>query len=289
MTDRGYIITKNNPHQSDYDHWVTVFNSTEHPIQYGALQPERGHGTGTLHLQTFLEWPQSRRLASVKRLFPGWDVRVRHGSPKEAFTYCTKDDTRVVDQRFVPLRSRRPPDGRGARTDLDTIGRRIIAGDTMREIATENPGSYIRYNRGYKALQLLFGQEYDSDEPRVIKIYWGEPGTGKTRYAREQHEDIYMVPLQHGQALWFDGYDGQATVIFDEFDGDMKLKHFLRITDRYPLRVQCKGNFTQFNAKTVIFTSNTHWHEWWSWEGREIKKRAIQRRLTECREFIVLE
>ena len=41
---------------------------------------------------------------------------------------------------------------------------------------------------------------------------------------------------------------------------------FLRICDRYPLRVEYKGGMTQFVSKTLIITSNREPRDWYKCE-----------------------
>jgi hypothetical protein len=94
-------------------------------------------------------------------------------------------------------------------------------------------------------------------------VYWGRTGAGKTRAVFDNvpsPEDIYVHP--GGQ--WFDGYDGQPIVLFDDFGGsEFKLTYFLKLLDRYPMQVPIKGGFVSWIPKEVYITSNRNPLEWY--------------------------
>jgi len=55
---------------------------------------------------------------------------------------------------------------------------------------------------------------------------------------------------------WWDGYDNQDAVLFDDFRGDFCTFHYLlRVLDRYPMRVEVKGSSREFNSKRIYITS----------------------------------
>ena len=95
---------------------------------------------------------------------------------------------------------------------------------------------FIRYHRGLKALK----HEYNKLErgngfiKPVIKIFWGATGTGKTRKAYQIDPNLYKVPIHEGQTTWFDGYEGQETILLDEFYGGIKYSFMLRLFDSNP-------------------------------------------------------
>lgn len=55
---------------------------------------------------------------------------------------------------------------------------------------------------------------------------------------------------------WWDGYAQQDCVVFDDMRKDtFKFHELLRLFDRYPLRIQVKGGYREFNSKKIIVTS----------------------------------
>lgn len=136
-------------------------------------------------------------------------------------------------------------------------------GHNLSDLAKSDIGSAAVVVKFYKGLTVYRGLVR---EPRVLppKVYWlyGKTGTGKTRTAMamgdrygDRANDIW---ISSGPLRWFDGYDGQSVVIFDDF----RAKHvssfafLLRLLDRYPTRVEFKGGFTDWAPKIIIITSS---------------------------------
>jgi len=72
------------------------------------------------------------------------------------------------------------------------------------------------------------------------------------------------MPARDSNAgCWWDGYEGQHTVIIDEFYSWLRYDFFLRLTDRYPLQVETKGGVVQFVSHRIVFTSNTPPTAWY--------------------------
>lgn len=95
-----------------------------------------------------------------------------------------------------------------------------------------------------------------TERPFVL-WFWGKTGTGKTRTAVEMAKDIgvdYWISSCE-KLHWFDGYCGQPYVIIDDFRRDMcTLKYLLRLTDRYDMQVEVKGQFVNWIPKYIIIT-----------------------------------
>lgn len=95
-------------------------------------------------------------------------------------------------------------------------------------------------------------------EVEVIVIQ-GPTGTGKSKWCMDNYPDAYWKQRSN----WWDGYNGQKTVIIDEFYGWLPFDLLLRVCDRYPLLVESKGGQIQFIAETVIITSNSVPNTWY--------------------------
>lgn len=227
-------------------------------IKYGVGQIEQGSHT---HFQFYIQLTKRETLNWLKRhVCPGTHWEPARGSPKQNHEYCTKEETRVrgpweVGQSMT----------QGKRTDLDKAGDMIAEGASLREVADEYRALYIRYHRGFKALQDALAdhgdRQFGPDGPEVW-VFWGPSGTGKSRRAFETWPDAY-VKLTTDK--WWDGYRGQETVIFDDFKGgSMRLHDFQCVIDRYPMRVEVKGNSVTLSATRYVFTSNKHPREWYS-------------------------
>ena len=69
----------------------------------------------------------------------------------------------------------------------------------------------------------------------------GPTGCGKTRSAYESTPSglpkPYFVVMP---AQWWDGYNGQDTIIFDDFYGQIRMADMLRYLDGYPVQLLSK-------------------------------------------------
>jgi hypothetical protein len=97
--------------------------------------------------------------------------------------------------------------------------------------------------------------------------YFGPPGTGKSRKARDMHPDAYFKACNH----WWDGYAGEDTVIIDEWEVDSGkyIGHHLKIwADRYPFKMEIKGSSLPLQRpKRIIVTTNYSIDECFSRDG----------------------
>ena len=148
----------------------------------------------------------------------------------------------------------------GRRSDLASLGRAVLDGASLQKIQEEWPGHYIRY-RG-NILASIRDRQSVRDWEVDVRVLWGRTGTGKTRAVYEfiKDDELYV----HPEGRWFDGYEGQSVVLFDDFTGAcFKIGYLLKLLDRYPMRVPVKGGFVQFKPKHVFFTSNIDPKKWY--------------------------
>ena len=59
---------------------------------------------------------------------------------------------------------------------------------------------------------------------------WGPTGCGKSRWAYETYPDAYTWADDKD---WQDCYNGQETIIIDDFRGNIKFQNLLKMIDRY--------------------------------------------------------
>lgn len=247
------------------------------PVRYFIAQRERGE-SGNYHWQGYIELSRPVRLAGMKKMLPGAHFEARRGSREQARDYCKKLETAVPGSVPVELGSFSTEPGK--RNDLKALYDDIATGDDFADIQARHIAAYARHFRWADRVRLNLTRRRSRNQksqPLLILTLWGETGSGKTRQVYETEPDIYVVDAGTSQTLWWDGYDGQEAILFDDFYGGIKHHLLLQLTDRYQMSLQIKGGYT-FKAWTrVYFTSNRHPKDWYRDESTWP---ALERRLT---------
>lgn len=259
-----WMFTINNPSRCDLP-------AAWKDVQYAVWQSEKGEESGTLHLQGYVCFTNKKQRTWVKK---NCDQRAnwqsRKGSHEQACAYVTKEQTRVDGPWELGAElDEWVNKQRGKRNDLLALKRKLDAGETEAQIAASEDGfpTWIKYHRCITRYNMLRRQN-ERNWVTFTQVYWGPPGTGKTRRAlAEAGPGAYWLAKPTNQSLWFDGYDGQEVVVIDEFYGWIARDLMQRMCDRYPLLVQTKGGTTPFLPKKIIITSNEHPAAWWSKVG----------------------
>lgn len=247
-------------------------NHKTHLIKYLACQKEVCPTTQKEHWQGYVEFHKMMTHRQVKDCLgdDGIHLEKRLGSQQEAISYCTKSKTRKEGE--VPFIIGKVS-VKGERTDLKKAVEKLKE-MTVQEVIEEDPG-LIRYYRQMEMYKRDIDKPRDRNEELEVFVIIGKPGVGKTKYVYEQDEKVYSVPIENGSSIWFDGYHGQKTVLFDDFYGGIKYHLLLKLLDRYPIKVPVKGGFVEWKPKTIYITSNQPVHEWYSREDIEALKRRI--------------
>ena len=130
--------------------------------------------------------------------------------------------------------------------------------NTRNADADKHPRVMLQYSTGLSRLQSALCKP---PAWRQVKSYlfWGPPGTGKSRRVHESEPDLYSKP----DGEWWDGYCGQKAILFDDFRGQNPLHCLLRWLDGYPIQVPIKGGFVWAMWERVYFTSNFDIPKWY--------------------------
>lgn len=204
--------------------------------------------TSRIHQQGYVRFNQPKSLRQLKGVDPKIHWEPSKGSEESNIKYCTKDDTRVAG----PFQFGTPAQP-GKRKDIDIVRQLVKEKKTLLQIADE-VSSYqaLRFAQTYLAIQPV-----QKREQPVVYWLWGSTATGKTRWAWERAEEIRATTwCSHDTLQWFDGYTGQQYVIIDDFRGSScKFSFFLKILDRYPLKVPVKGGYVTWEPQVIVITS----------------------------------
>ncbi len=279
---RGWCLTVNNPTDEDRLHMENA------ECRYIVWQREQ-EADGTEHFQGYIEFSAPMRFNAVKTMLGGRvHLEVRRGSRVQARAYAMKDDTRL-DGPWE--RGDFDAGGQGRRSDLHAVAAAISGGSQSSDIADAFPVQYIKFNRGIERLVAHHhaAGARDGSRPVTVELLVGPTGTGKSRAACEENQGAFWLSAPAGAAkqVWFDEYNGQDTIVLDDFYGWMPYSFFLRLADRYPLQLPVKGAYVKCCALKIVITSNVGPERWYPnvFEKDPTKLAAVQRRINSTRVF----
>lgn len=232
---RSWIMTINNPTEEDKASLIGL------DPEYMIVGREHFNDPDlTPHFQCYIRWKNAKTFPRMKKLFPRAHLKVARGTDQDNKKYCSKEEVLIEKGECS---------AQGRRNDLKGISEMIQENPSM-DYVIDNVSSLQAIRTAEKLMVYR--------EPRrswKTEVYWfhGPTGTGKSRKAYELHPEAYTA-MDTGQ--WWEGYDGDEVVIIDDMRKDfLKFHQLLKLFDRYPYRVECKGGSRQFLAKTIVVTS----------------------------------
>lgn len=248
--------------------------------RYMVWQEELGEN-GTPHIQGYLELTRGVRMSALRAVLPRahWSVRLK--DQQTCIAYCTKEDTRQAG----PYHEGTPTGGQGKRNDIHDAYVDLRAGKTLEDILANHTAVFFKYQRGLMAAKLILEKPRDSSRDKKVLYFYGPPGVGKSRLAAE------MAPLafrKQPNSKWWDGYDGELDVIFDDLtSGWFTWSNLMQVLDRYGTSVETKGGSRQLLADRIIITSNKRPWELYKTEDGVSRHPigALLRRITDYLEF----
>lgn len=275
MTARRWCFTLNNPLDIECPtRWPTT------NMKNCLFQLESGEAE-TPHLQGYVEFKNSVRLAAVRRLSSRAHWEIASGSRLQGLQYCMKEDTRLGNPwwyngilwinfsielpnclkdlitKETALQSKNTGPSQ-TKLRLLAIQERLRDDDCSTEdIADTDFDLWVRHYRAFERYVCLKTKPRNHEV--TVHVIQGPTGTGKSRWAMEQYPEAYWKQRSN----WWCGYAGHKTVVIDEFYGWLPFDLLLRICDRYPLLLETKGGQVQMVADTIVITSNSMPGNWY--------------------------
>lgn len=255
-------------------------------VDFAVWQEEKGVAStaenpqGYRHIQLYIEFAKPHTFEQAKE-FLGADAHIEIPKKVRAacILYCQKEETRVSGPwTFGDVNQKQ----QGKRNDLDEIQGYLDAGGDIKEVEKRWFGQWCRYSKSFNAYHAnLCGTRRDGiTSPHVI-VVWGDAGSGKSRWAFMRDSYAYWkMPGNRNSQSWYDRYQGQSTIVFDDFtDDQLSLAEFCRLCDPYPMLAQTKGSTVDIRATEIIFTSNVRPEEWWQSRNSEEMLPQVNRRV----------
>jgi len=290
---RNAVITLNNPTALAKIAFKAF--ATSEKVKYSIAAFEIGE-SGTPHIQAYFQLKAKMNFNTFKSHVPGAHIESAKGTGPRNKEYCSKG--RQPHTEWEALGISGPNYGKdvniffehgemktqGERTDLAEIAQMTIDGASIQDIAMLQPETFIKFHKGILAHRAAVAQPRSTDTAKEVIVHIGSTGTGKTKTAFEEHPDAHIQGNECGK--WFDGYDQHKVVILEEFRGQLPFGYLLRLTDRYPMKVEFKGGMTEFIADKIIITAPEHPGLWYAkLEQRDGKMAQFKRRITKILEF----
>ena len=135
----------------------------------------------------------------------------------------------------------------------------------MRKLAEEQPQLVVKYSKGFQELIKWKTINDVLKQPPFVVVMWGTPGFGKTALATQRLGnlgDVFRVPPVIKE-VWYDGYDRQRFVLYDEFCQKVPFHSFLSFlngTELYPI----KGSYVAMRPDVIVLTSMSNPAGWYS-------------------------
>lgn len=239
----NFCFTINNPTDQDFE---ALYEFAENLTNYMIVGEEVGQ-QGTPHLQGYAELKRKMTFNKLKSVFLPLispHIEKRKGSQKQAIEYCKKEGT------YEEYGTRKK---QGERNDIKEITKMIKVDkiSSLKDIIPEC--SNFQSLRIAEKLLPIYESKRNS-KPFVYYLY-GETGTGKTRLAYSILGEECYSHTDTGK--FFNGYDGEENVLFDDFrKHSFQFNFLLRLLDRYPVSIEVKGGARQFKGTLIVITSD---------------------------------
>jgi hypothetical protein len=236
---RSWCFTLNNYTDQEYE-YVKSIESV-----YIIVGKEVGEG-GTPHLQGFIYFSNPKTLAFVKGKIPRAHLEIAKGDVESNVTYCSKDGD-IFESGVRPISQKRKGELEIAR--FDDAKKAAIEG-RLDDIPSD---IFVRYYRTLKEIKKDFMRKPDDCEDICGVWIYGISGAGKSRMARTEYPGSYFKLCNK----WWDGYQGEGTVILDDIGPDHKfLGHHLKLwSDRYAFIAETKGGALLIRPTKFVVTS----------------------------------
>lgn len=264
--------------------WKELFNDYNDIIRFIAGQKEECPTSKKLHWQGCIHFVNPKRMTAVRRILElgkgenSGSLEPQKGTDAQCLEYVHKIET-SKGEKFIFGE----PSKQGKRTDIEDIKRRIKAGEKELSLYEDYFETMTRYRGFRKYRELVLENKSRKYRPLDVEILSGPTSIGKTRkylYTKDpsiKDDDTYIINCSDG-LKWFDGYQGEKTLILDEFNNQCPLCKLLYLTRGHQTRLEVKGGFTYALWEKVIITTNLKKDEFYP-HAKQEHKNALDARV----------
>lgn len=248
-------------------------------VQYLKYQLEDAGGDGGLHWQGVVRFRAMKTLAQAKLAIGGEAHLEVARAWAAAKAYVEKEETKVEGPWEV---GQDLGVGRPKRIDMSAILEAAKAGKRPREIIDEHGECLIFRVRQLESLCKVMRPAPPISREVLVYYIWGATGVGKTHWPMTFHGG--GIWKWSGQTKWFQGYDGQEAVLFDDVGPSNvgEINQWKQLLDKWPMEVEYKGGSCPWSPTRIYMTSQRAWQD--LWPGASVRAEdlaAIARRITQ--------
>ena len=247
-------------HQLTREFYSDIFSKGG--IAYICCGYESGPTTAYAHIQGFIRFQSPRTFESARRLLSGPMPFVHvepAANPGKALEYCKKggdwqEKGNIPHFSFCNRRTGDPD----ALSKETKIKRKIFAdlqdGATTTALIAERPEQY-----GFiLAISRFANADRVRTVPAQVLYVWGSTGLGKTTSFQSVAERLSLRYYTKSPGdRWFDGYDNQPIVLFDEFsDVSFSCYQWNGLCNPSPPLLEVKGTkFANLSSHYVVLSN----------------------------------
>lgn len=205
---------------------------------------KEGEISGYVHWQLWLEFETARTWASVAKMFPHGHIETRWGTPKRAFEYVTKEETRYPDLPRLELGKKPDLDSySGKRTDLDAFYELIETGLRPKEIYAHNRAAFT-HHRLIEEFYIEHMENTWSTSDREVEAHYicGKAEDGKKtmvdviRGLYAPNEVYVVTDYKHP----WDKYDYEPVIILGKYDSQFDFEDILSLQRGAPQQLPAR-------------------------------------------------
>lgn len=256
------------------DYCFTSFEKTppvfdEKKIRYLCFSPEVCPTTKREHWQGYIYFKEQITISAIQKYYQknyNWQfgkLLPCKGTSEQNIIYCGGADyiknNKMKDKNPLFKEFGKLP-AQGERKDLNDLKDDILNGKSnINDIIIDAPIVYHQYGRTLDKIQDIRNSKLFRNYECKGFWYYGKTGVGKSHIAFEGYDPSTHYLLNVNDGGFWQGYEGQKTVIINEFRGQIPFSELLDICDKWPKTVKIKGSKGYpLLCNKVIITSSKH-------------------------------
>ncbi len=216
---------------------------------------------GTPHLQGYVIFKIKKRRTQVSKYMPRAYLAIKQGTPQQAAHYCMKPVPDCTCKHCIKARGQIPNYSEYGTIPVSTTGEVELQRWEDAYISARE-GNFDEIPKDMLIRCYHSFKRIHQDNPLIPVVLikrqnvwiYAPTGYGKSYYARKKYPDFY----DKSPNKWFVGYQGQQTILCDDFSPNQCKYlgwYIKRWADIYPFPMETKGGGKSIRPKHIVVTS----------------------------------